>query len=123
MSPASPRRAGPGFSFRIGPPRRHGAQRRRAAPAQARNPRASASFANTRLRRGGHEVDESFATGVNAEFMPFHVRLRHRDGRVRWQPIMALVGLDNLYGDHYPDGMVIVNYGPTFHIKTEPETS
>lgn len=81
------------------------------------------SFANTRLRRGEHEVDESFATGVNAEFMPFHVRLRHRDGRVRWQPIMALVGLDNLYGNHNPAGMVIVNYGPAFRIKTEPETS
>jgi hypothetical protein len=54
--------------------------------------------------------------------MAFQVRLRHRDGQVRWQPVMALAGLDNLYGDHNPAGMVIVNYGPAFHIKAEPET-
>jgi hypothetical protein len=43
--------------------------------------------------------------------VPFTVRLRHPDGRARWQPVLALAGLDNLYGPRNPQGMVIVHYG------------
>lgn len=78
------------------------------------------SFANTRLIPGqDHQYDETM-TGINAEFILFHVRLQHDDGRTRWQPIMALVGLDNLYGPHNPFGMILTHYGPGFRIKTEP---
>jgi hypothetical protein len=76
------------------------------------------SFANTRLIPGQDRSDET-VTGINAEFILFRIQLQHRDGRTRWQPTMALVGLDNLYGDHNPRGMVITNYGSSFHIKTE----
>ena len=83
------------------------------------------SFVNTRLRAGLRAYDESFATGINAEFVPFSVRLRHADGRTRSQPLMALVGLDNLYGDHNPTGMVTVNYGGPYlnaiPVKPEPD--
>ncbi|MCO5975092.1 hypothetical protein [Actinoallomurus soli] len=73
------------------------------------------AFANTRLLPNG-EPDLRPA-GINAEFLPFHVRLTDNRGRVRWQTIVAMVALDNLYGDHNPSGMVIADYGPRYQMR------
>jgi hypothetical protein len=90
------------------------------------------AFANTRLVAGAEppELDRSY-TGINAVFVPFEVLLTDRHGVLRRQPIVALVGLDNLYGDHNPAGMVIADYSdqylwqfrpPSPPVKTEPES-
>jgi hypothetical protein len=96
----------------------------------------AAAFANTRLAQGprGLEIDRT-ATGINALFVPFEVNLTlppspgHPGGPepTRWQPLVALIALDNLYADHNPGGMIIADYGenylPLFHpVKPEPGT-
>ena len=86
----------------------------------------AAAFANTRLVEDAHPpaIDRSL-TGTNALFVPFEVELSLPPGpdgteRTRWQPIMALVGLDNLYADHNPLGMVLADYGDTYLPLLDP---
>ena len=87
----------------------------------------AAGFANTRLLPGTEDTDETFDTGVNAALAAVNVLLSRPGHEPRWQPILALVGLDNLYGDHNPAGMVLIGYGPSFsfepgspEVKAEP---
>ncbi len=73
------------------------------------------AFANTRVRDApGRAVRDLSVTGINALFVPFQVRLTDRDGGARTQSIMALAGLDNLYGAHNRSGMVIADYGEDY---------
>ena len=80
-------------------------------------------FADTRLLplpgTASPAMDRSF-TGTNSLFMPFRVRMTDRDGRRRWQSVAVLVGLDNLYGDHNPSGMVIADYTDEYLPLFEP---
>jgi hypothetical protein len=83
------------------------------------------AFANTRLHPGTSIRDRT-VTGINALFLPFHVQVTDNTGQPRWLGIMALAGLDNLYGEHNPSGMVIADYGddyrfPAEAVKPEPE--
>src|SRR5260370_29477876 len=80
----------------------------------------AAAFANTRLVAGAAKptIDRSF-TGVNAMLVSFEVQMTLPPGPTgrqghRWQPIAALIALDNLYGDHNPNGMVIADYEDNF---------
>jgi chromosome segregation and condensation protein ScpB len=85
----------------------------------------AAAFTNTRVLPGSEEYDTSFLTGINAVWLPFWVNLTHPRRQPRTIVIMALVGLDNLYGPHNPAGMVLVSYGAKFplrFIKSEPST-
>jgi hypothetical protein len=84
----------------------------------------AAAFANTRLVPGSGETDLGRG-GTNAQFVTFRVQLTDARGGTRWQPIVALVGLDSLY-DPGSTGMVIANYGEDYvmpgspGVKTEP---
>jgi hypothetical protein len=86
----------------------------------------AAAFANTRLTAGAAKpaIDRSF-TGVNALFATFEVQLAlppgpsGRQGH-RWQPIVALLAMDNLYGDHNPAAMIIADYGDTYLTLLQP---
>jgi hypothetical protein len=111
-------------------------QRRVGLPAQMSGEgyAGAVAFANTRLVADAAEpaIDRSF-TGVNAVLVPFEVQLAVPAGRWdhRWQLIMALIAMDNLYGDHNPAGMVIADYGdryltafrqPSPPVKPDPDT-
>ena len=102
--------------------RRHGPSSLMSAEGYA----GAAAFANTRLVEGAQppRIDLS-PTGINALLVPFEVQLSlppDPDGtqRTAWQPIIALVGLDNLYADHNPNGMVLADYGDNYLPQLDP---
>jgi hypothetical protein len=79
----------------------------------------AAAFANTRTTEDTPPAIDVTPTGVNTLLVPFDVQLTlppQPDGhqRTRWQPLIALIALDNLYGDHNPAGMVIADYGDSY---------
>jgi hypothetical protein len=91
------------------------------------------AFANTALERtSGPEGAATSGVNydwdvINAEFVTFTIRIRDKNGRLRAQPIQALVALDNAFDSvTNPHGMIVVDYGqsylPNFEgiIKQEP---
>ncbi|GMA87418.1 hypothetical protein GCM10025868_26680 [Angustibacter aerolatus] len=86
----------------------------------------TSAFINTRLTHDTEtpQIDQS-PTGVNALLAPFEVQLtlppRPNDPNpTRWQPLMAVIALDNLYADHNPAGMVLLDYGDTYLPMLQP---
>jgi hypothetical protein len=80
-------------------------------------------FTNTRLLPGQQAHDHSYGTGINTAFVAFLICLTLPGGRTKWQPIIALVGLDNLYDNvRNPSGMLITDYGDRFLMKPEPSS-
>jgi hypothetical protein len=120
-------------TYAVGIQRRSGRESLMSAEGYA----GAVAFANTRLIEGADPpaIDRS-PTGVNALLVPFEVQLTlppgpGRPGRTRWQPLVALIALDNLYAGHNPGGMVIADYGdsylpllrpPSPPVKSEPGT-
>jgi hypothetical protein len=92
------------------------------------------AFTNTRLQPGGGQERDISLAGINTVFLPFQVLLTDAAGQPRWQSIMALAGLDNLYDTRRnPAGMVTADYGPHYElpppapaagaVKSEDDTS
>jgi hypothetical protein len=73
----------------------------------------AAAFANTRLAAGGGEPRIDRQAGINAVPLLFEVQLAGPGGKLHWQPITALAGLDRLYEDN-PSGMVLLDYGDNY---------
>jgi hypothetical protein len=80
-------------------------------------------FTNARLLPDQQAYDQSYETGINTAFVAFEVNLTIPDRRSRWRPIIALVGLDNLYDNvRNPAGMLLTDYGDAFLMKPEPSS-
>ncbi len=78
------------------------------------------AFANTRVVPGRTPVRDRSITGINAMFVPFQVELTDPNGQPHRMSIMVLAGLDNLYGQHNPSGMVIADYGDPYLTQLRP---
>lgn len=74
----------------------------------------STAFANTGLQSDieNPQYDQS---AINAVFVAFRVRMPRKDGSWEWEPIVALVALENAYDlDANPHGMITVDYGDEY---------
>ena len=102
-------------------PRRSGRYSQMSAEGYA----GAAAFANTRLEDAHPPAIDLSPTGTNTLLVPFEVQLSlppdpNGTQRTRWQPITALAGLDNLYADHNPLGMVLADYGDNYLPQLDP---
>jgi hypothetical protein len=109
--------AHPNFpAYAVDIPRRGGGRSLMSAEGYA----GTSAFINTRLTHGAEPpaIDQR-PTGVNALLVPFEVQLTlpphpHNASPTRWQPLIAVIALDNLYADHNPAGMVLLDYGDAY---------
>lgn len=81
----------------------------------------SIPFANTALDPHAARPTYDHAR-INAEFVPFDLKIADRTGRLRNETVVALLALENLYVDSNPRRDVRVSYGDKYmpHFEEQP---